>query len=97
MLDFVKVANLVSLVDSYSESCTYTCWKRNTNCVIITCSFEKPIIYWDTQWHGRLRYCATSRKVSGSFPYGHMMSCRNVTLLSTHPLTEVSTRCVSWG
>ena len=97
MLDFIKVAKLVSLIDSYSESCTYTCWKRNTNSVIITFSFEKYIIYWDTQWRGWLRYYATSRKDSGSFPHGHMVSCRIVNLLSTQPLTEVSTRGVPGG
>jgi len=51
-----------------------------------------------------LRYCATSRKVAGSFPDGvigifhwHNPSGRNVVLGLTQTLTELSTRNVSWG
>jgi hypothetical protein len=52
------------------------------------------------QW---LRYCATNQKVAGSIPDGVMEffinmnpSDRTVTLWSTQPLTEMSTRCISW-
>jgi hypothetical protein len=51
-----------------------------------------------------LRHCATSRKVAGSIPYGvfaifHLRnpSGRTVALGSTQPLTEMSTRNISWG
>jgi len=49
-------------------------------------------------------HCATSRKVAGSIPdgvieifYGHNPSGRTMTLASTQPLTEMSTRNISWG
>jgi hypothetical protein len=53
------------------------------------------------QW---LRYCATNRKVAGSIPDGitgifhwHNPSDRTMALGSTQPLTEMSTRIISWG
>jgi hypothetical protein len=53
------------------------------------------------QW---LRYCATNRKVTGSIPDGvtgiyhwHNPSDRTIALGSTQPLTETSTRSISWG
>ena len=57
-----------------------------------------------TRWRSWLRHCATSRKVAGSIPDGvtaifHWLnpSGRTVTLRSTQPLTEMSTRNISWG
>ena len=51
-----------------------------------------------------LRCCATNRKVAGSIPDGvigifhwHNPSNRTTALGSTHPLTEMSTRKISWG
>jgi hypothetical protein len=53
------------------------------------------------QW---LRCCATNRKVAGSIPDGdigifhwHNPSVRTMALGSTQPLTEMSTRRISWG
>ena len=53
------------------------------------------------QW---LRCCATNRKVAGSIPDGvigiihrHNPSDRTMALGSTQPLTEMSTRSISWG
>jgi hypothetical protein len=53
------------------------------------------------QW---LRRCATNRKVVGSIPDGvigifhwHNPSDRTTALGSTPPLTEMSTRSISWG
>jgi hypothetical protein len=47
------------------------------------------------QW---LRYCATNQKVAGSIPDGVMeFFSRTLALGSTQPLTEMSTRCNSWG
>jgi hypothetical protein len=49
------------------------------------------------QW---LRYCATNQKVAGSIPDGVIdihPSDRTMALGSTQPLTEMSTRCISWG
>jgi hypothetical protein len=49
-------------------------------------------------------HCATSRKVAGSIPdgvsgifYWHNPSGRTTALGSTQPLTEISTRNISWG
>ena len=51
-----------------------------------------------------LRPCATNRKVAGSIPDGvigifhrHNSSDRTKALGSTQPLTEMSTRRISWG
>jgi hypothetical protein len=53
------------------------------------------------QW---LRYCATNRKVASSIPdgvigtfYWHTHSDSTIALGSTQPLTEMSTRSISWG
>jgi len=52
----------------------------------------------------RLRNCATSRKVAGSITdgaigifRGHNPSGRTMALGSTQPLTEMSTKNISWG
>ena len=57
-----------------------------------------------TGWSSWLRHRATSRKVAGSIPDGvmgifhwHNPSGRTMALGSTQPLTEMSTRCISWG
>ena len=51
-----------------------------------------------------MRHCATSRKVAGSIPNGvtgnfhrHNPSGRTMSLGSTQPLKEMSTRNISWG
>ena len=51
-----------------------------------------------------LRYCATNRKVAGSIPAGVSgffidikFFDRTMALGSTQPLTEMSTRSISWG
>jgi hypothetical protein len=51
-----------------------------------------------------LRHCATNRQVAGSIPDGaigifhrHNPSGRTMALGSTQPLTEMSTRNISWG
>jgi hypothetical protein len=61
------------------------------------------IIWGHTVAHW-LRYCATNRKVAGSIPDGviEIFHCNNpskrtMSLGSTQPLTEMSTRNISWG
>ena len=56
---------------------------------------------WLRSW---LRHYATNRKVAGSIPdgvmgffYWYSPSGRSMTLESSQPLTEMSTRNVSWG
>ena len=59
---------------------------------------------WGTQWRSWLRYWATSRKVAGSIPDGVIgifrwripFGCRMVLGL-TQPLTELSSRDISYG
>jgi len=60
--------------------------------------------YWGTRWRGWLRHCATSRKVAGSISDGiggifhwNNSSGRTMALGLTQPLTEMSTRNISWG
>ena len=55
-------------------------------------------------WGSWLRHCATSRKVAGLIPDGvigifhwHNPSGRTMALWSTQPLTEMSTRYITWG
>jgi hypothetical protein len=57
-----------------------------------------------TRWCSWLRHCATSRKVAGSIAdgvirifHGHYPSGRTMALGLTQPLTEMSTRNISWG
>ena len=57
-----------------------------------------------TQWRSWLRHCATNRTVAGSIPDGvtgifhwHNPSGRTMALGLTQPLTEMSTRNISWG
>ena len=57
-----------------------------------------------TSSFGWLKHCATSRKVAGSTPdrvigifYLHNPDGCTMALESTQPLTEMSTRNISWG
>jgi len=57
-----------------------------------------------TLWRSWLRHCATNRKVAGSIPnsligifHWHNPSGRTIALGLTQPLTEMSTRNISWG
>jgi hypothetical protein len=57
-----------------------------------------------TRWRSWLRHCATSWKVTGSIPDGingifhwHNHSGRTIALGLTLPLTEMSTKDISWG
>jgi hypothetical protein len=57
-----------------------------------------------TRWCSWLRHCTARRKVAGSIPDGvsgifhwHNPSGRTMTLGLTQPLTEMSTRNISWG
>ena len=78
------------------------------NCAVCVCLYIYIIylyIYiWVRRWRSWLRNCATSRKVAVSIPDGvigifHWLnpSGRIMALGSTQPLTEMSTRNISWG
>ena len=65
---------------------------------------EIQTILGGTRWRIWLRHYATSRKVAGSIPDGdigifhwHNPSGRTMALGLTQPLTEMSTRNISWG
>ena len=58
----------------------------------------------EMRWRSWLRHCATCRKVAGSVPDGvieifhlHNPFDRTMALDLTQPLTEMSTRNISWG
>ena len=75
-----------------------TCLTHSSACLLCVSSGG------GTRWHSWLRHCATSRKVTGSIPYGvngifhwHNPSGRTMTLGLTQPLIEMSTRNISWG
>jgi hypothetical protein len=60
--------------------------------------------YAPAAWYLAVVYYATNRQVAGSIPDGvigifqwHNPSGPTMALGSTHPLTEMSTRCISWG
>jgi hypothetical protein len=60
-----------------------------------------------TQWHSWLRHCTTNQKVMGPIPRLLMVSLEfffdiilpshTMALASTQPLTEMSTRNISFG
>jgi hypothetical protein len=59
---------------------------------------------WGMRWCSWLRHCATNRNDAGSIPNGvtgifhwHNRIGRIMALGSTQPLTEMSTRNLSWG
>ena len=67
------------------------------------CTLFVHVLSVITRWRSSLRHCATSRKVAGSIPDGvtgifhwHNPSGRSLALGSTQPLTEMSTRNISW-
>jgi hypothetical protein len=86
--------------------------KHITAQLVWRCSFSAQVIsfflkaYYTlgtavAQW---LKDCATNREVAGSIPDGfigifhwHNPSDRTMTLGSTQPFTEMSTRSISWG
>jgi hypothetical protein len=62
------------------------------------------ILDGDKRWRSCLMHRAASRKFAGSIPVGviaifhkHNLSSRNMALGLTQPLTEMSTRNISWG
>ena len=77
-----------------------TCWtveQENTS----LCDYD--ILYKGTRWRSWLRHCVTSRKVAVSIPDGvigmchwHNPSGRTMVLGLIRPLTEMSTRNISW-
>jgi hypothetical protein len=84
-----------SFRDSLSDS-LFMSYSVQEYCLTLDRLSRKSVAQW-------LRHCATNRKVAGSIPDGvgifhwHNPSGRTVVLGSTQPLTEMSTRNISWG
>ena len=94
--------NVLSLIYSYVA----VCWFCAVGFLMIICfsllfsnySYVFNILFvffLGTLRRSWLRHCATSRKVAGSIPYG--VTGRTMALGLTQPLTEMSTRNISWG
>jgi hypothetical protein len=71
--------------------------------ILLKYFFVELIFYKDTWWHSWFRHCATRWKVTGSITDGitgifcwHNTSSLTMALGSTQPLTEMSTRNISW-
>jgi hypothetical protein len=85
-------------------SCAYHYWPKIYLINLIWASFNIRVDWsWGTWWRSWLRHCATTLKVPGSIPDGiiGIFHWRNpsictMTLGLTHPVTEMSTRNISW-
>jgi hypothetical protein len=80
------------------------CWNIMNITPLETSDSEKLRASGGHAWRSWLRHCATSRMVASSIPDGDIgifhwsnPSGRNMTPGSTQPLTEMSTRNISWG
>ena len=87
-----------SIVGKYDSTCGVTLLSLLPACL------SDGLSSWGTLWRSWLRHCATSRKVAGSIPDGvigifnwNNPSGRTMALVLTQPLTEMSTRNISWG
>jgi hypothetical protein len=91
-----RLRNKRKLSNSESKAVSRTHTHRHYN--------DLKIILGGTRWRSWLRHCATSRKVASSVSVGvfgifHLLnpSGRTMALGSTQPLTEMSTRGISWA
>jgi hypothetical protein len=92
----------ISCTGTILLSCRIPNAKEIKNSVFCLCATIKST--GSTQWRSWFRHCATSWKVAGSIPdhiveifHWHNPSGRIMTLEYTQPLTEMSTRNISWG
>jgi hypothetical protein len=77
-------------IDGFNMRFTYLYVKTKMKCIV---TIGTAVAQW-------LRYCATNQKVAGSIPDGVIdinSSDRTMALESSQPLTEMSTRSISWG
>jgi hypothetical protein len=93
---------------THCQHCAYfdVSLHRKEASVIDHCHFHRlGLIYTGgTRWRSWLRHCATSQKVAGSIPddiigifHWHNPCGRTMALGLTQPLTEMSTKHISWG
>ena len=71
---------------------------------VLSILFVRLFYFRGTRWRIWLSHCATSWKVTGSIPdgvngifHGHNPFDRTMALGLTQPLTEMSSRNISWG
>ena len=83
-----------------TSHCALATWILYTVVFLVSTVF----VLRGTRWCSWLRHCATNGNVAGSIPDGvigifhwHNPSGRTMALGSTQPLTEMSTRNISWG
>jgi len=86
-------------VPQHSSSHGMSWWMQASSVITLLYSQTRGAVV--AQW---LRCCTTHQKVAGSIPAGvigifhwHNPSNRTMALGSTQPLTEMSTRSISWG
>ena len=84
----------------YNKCLLYTNMCTNKHCKFILNYSDM----WGSRWRSWLRHCGTSRKVAGSIPDGiigilhwYNSSGRTMALGLTQPVTDMSTRNISWG
>jgi hypothetical protein len=86
--------------DSDNDAVVPLVWGSPTQCAKRKREFcVHPVTKSGRRWRSWLRHCASSRKVAvviGIFPW-HNPSGRTMVLGLPQPLTEVSTRNISWG
>ena len=105
---YIRILNL--LVETcFKSGHLNVFWFTQTKCTsYFTCRSDTYLSIWKqknlTRRHSWLRHCATRRKVAGSIPDGvtgifhwHNPSGRTMALELNQPLTEMSTRNISWG
>jgi hypothetical protein len=100
--DYVHVLQVIFIVqfNSISSIITNKCTFFLYSCYTFTlCTPDDG----GTRWRSWLRHCATSRKVADSIPDGvvgifhwHIPFGCTMAPVSTQPLTEMSTRNISW-
>jgi len=102
VLERARGSGLFGCLSNYHVSSMYACHCTDTSTKVLF----SPVLSskGGSRWRSWLRYCAKSRKVEGSIPDGvtgisqrHTPSGSTLTLGLTQPLTEMSTRNISWG
>ena len=99
-----SLLNISLFVSTFEYVAGCGCCESFSPTTIILLTYLLYSLYWWTRWRSWLRHCATSQKVAGSIPDGvigvfhsHNPPGRTVALGSTQPLTQMSTRNISWG
>jgi len=102
VLERARGSGLFGCLSNYHVSSIYACHCTDTSAeILFSPAFSSK---GGTRWRSWLRHCAKSRKVEGSIPDGvigifhrHTTSGRTLALWLTQPVTEMSTRNISWG